>query len=101
VSSLSQYPSTQQQHQHQGHGQGSAPYQAQAQEGYGYAQLAPAAAAAHGQGSGYGGYGGQQEQLRDDGYRGGAPVDRPPSYGTVPGASGYRVQPEKSQYQAR
>lgn len=113
VSSLSQYPSTQmQQHaqvpnqsqNHNQYAQQAQQSQQGGQEGYGaqgYAHLAPASAAAHG-------YGGQQaqaqEQLRDDGYQGGVPVDRPPSYGTVPGATsggGYRAQPEKSQYQAR
>lgn len=112
VSSLSQYPSTQMQQHAQVPNHSQTQYAQQAQQAQqlqqggqeahsaqGYAHLAPASAAAHG-------YGGQQaqEQLRDDGYQGGVPVDRPPSYGTVPGATsggGYRAQPEKSQYQAR
>ena len=95
VSSLSAYPSTQQQHQ-QGY------QQSNLNGASAYASLAPAAAAAHryvnadSNGNGYD----QQELMRDEGYSGGAPVDRPPSYGNVP-SGGYRPQPEKSQYQAR
>lgn len=66
----------------------SVQYQQQPQQqGYGsYNHLAPASAAAHGY---------QDHSGGQDGYQGGAPVDRPPSYGTVPA---HQVQPEKSQY---